>query len=620
MVPATRFRLGPLALALLLVAGCTPATVSTTITLGANTTTTTAAEVVDLVSVVYEVVALATHPNGAQLRVERIEQFDESVVVSGAITNGSPYSLVIGRGANELLADGGQVSAMVDPFPATELAPAGELDFSLRFAALPDTSAVTLRFNQGSGASPANPTSTMPSFEVGPIRLDPTATRPALPDPVPVSRVVSDSVGWGIELRVEGVNLTDNRIGVWVRISNPLGGEARISPTIAPSFIEDDLGNRYPLLLPADEGWISVPEASARSGALTFAGRIHPEATRLNVGLNAGTRVHQEQGRYYPEFLVREIHLEGDSALAPLPGPVTVGQSVTHPAGVTIGVHDMSFTELGVEVAMTLVNARADSVSLAATGTSMVDDLGNLYPLVPLTDNPNLLVEAGTTVEATLIFSGRVAGEVASISVEVNPTRSATDADTRQPAFTFGPFDLSRPDRPPVPVEARVFAVPERSRLVEDELAVSQVDRITQALTRFDATTVEGGIQLTLPDSILFDFGSSALRPDARQALALVAEILEYFEGDRVLVVGHTDSIGNPATNQRLSEQRARTVLAALAEEHGIDAGRLDAEGRGASEPVAPNTTADGADNPEGRQLNRRVELVVFTDRALPGS
>jgi photosystem I P700 chlorophyll a apoprotein A2 len=85
-----------------------------------------------------------------------------------------------------------------------------------------------------------------------------------------------------------------------------------------------------------------------------------------------------------------------------------------------------------------------------------------------------------------------------------------------------------------------------------------------------------------------------------------------------VVVVGHTDSIGSESSNQALSVDRAASVVESLAQELGIDVGRLSAEGRGASEPVAPNTNPDGSDNPDGRQLNRRVEIFVLTDRPLP--
>ena len=79
-----------------------------------------------------------------------------------------------------------------------------------------------------------------------------------------------------------------------------------------------------------------------------------------------------------------------------------------------------------------------------------------------------------------------------------------------------------------------------------------------------------------------------------------------------------TDSIGSAARNQRLSLERAENVVDALIAALGIDDERLQAEGRGASEPIADNTNPDGSDNPDGRQLNRRVEIIVLTTRELP--
>jgi outer membrane protein OmpA-like peptidoglycan-associated protein len=72
----------------------------------------------------------------------------------------------------------------------------------------------------------------------------------------------------------------------------------------------------------------------------------------------------------------------------------------------------------------------------------------------------------------------------------------------------------------------------------------------------------------------------------------------------RLTIEGHTDNVGNPAANQVLSEQRARAVRETLVATYGIAAGRLDAAGLGDTKPAAPNST------PEGRQSNRRVELV----------
>lgn len=72
----------------------------------------------------------------------------------------------------------------------------------------------------------------------------------------------------------------------------------------------------------------------------------------------------------------------------------------------------------------------------------------------------------------------------------------------------------------------------------------------------------------------------------------------------RLRIEGHTDSVGDAATNQALSERRAASVRQFLIQNHGIDAGRLEAAGLGQTQPV------DSNDTPEGRQNNRRVELV----------
>jgi len=112
-------------------------------------------------------------------------------------------------------------------------------------------------------------------------------------------------------------------------------------------------------------------------------------------------------------------------------------------------------------------------------------------------------------------------------------------------------------------------------------------------------------------NGVNFDFDRSTLRPDAVAILNEAVEILRRYPELRVEVAGHTDSIGTDAYNQRLSERRAKAVYDHLAS-NGITADRLvGPTGYGESRPIAPNTNADGSDNPEGRARNRRTELNV---------
>ena len=102
---------------------------------------------------------------------------------------------------------------------------------------------------------------------------------------------------------------------------------------------------------------------------------------------------------------------------------------------------------------------------------------------------------------------------------------------------------------------------------------------------------------------ILFDVDRADLRPGSGQVLDTIATILKSDSGLRLEVAGHTDSNGSAIRNRKLSLERARAVVDALAL-YGIDRGRLMARGYGPDQPVADNATEDG------RQQNRRVKLV----------
>jgi outer membrane protein OmpA-like peptidoglycan-associated protein len=103
---------------------------------------------------------------------------------------------------------------------------------------------------------------------------------------------------------------------------------------------------------------------------------------------------------------------------------------------------------------------------------------------------------------------------------------------------------------------------------------------------------------------ILFATDSDVIRPESTPTLTEIGTMLEQYPDLRLTIGGHTDSEGDDAYNQALSGRRAQAVKAYLVSAHSVDAGRLDTAGFGESEPVADNGS------PEGRQQNRRVELV----------
>jgi outer membrane protein OmpA-like peptidoglycan-associated protein len=103
---------------------------------------------------------------------------------------------------------------------------------------------------------------------------------------------------------------------------------------------------------------------------------------------------------------------------------------------------------------------------------------------------------------------------------------------------------------------------------------------------------------------IYFDSGSDKVKPESYGTLKSIATVLTENPTVRIRITGHTDSDGDEAMNLDLSKRRAQAVKASLNQEFGIDEGRMEADGKGESAPLAPNTT------PEGKAANRRVEFV----------
>lgn len=137
------------------------------------------------------------------------------------------------------------------------------------------------------------------------------------------------------------------------------------------------------------------------------------------------------------------------------------------------------------------------------------------------------------------------------------------------------------------------------------------VSGLTGDVTAFQVDETATQIIVELAADILFAFDSAELSAQAPEQLRkTIAQIQRGGTGD-IRVVGHTDAQGDNAYNDDLSLRRARAVAAWLAGDGGIPADRLTPEGRGEREPVAPNEGTDGNDYPEGRAMNRRVQVII---------
>jgi outer membrane protein OmpA-like peptidoglycan-associated protein len=149
--------------------------------------------------------------------------------------------------------------------------------------------------------------------------------------------------------------------------------------------------------------------------------------------------------------------------------------------------------------------------------------------------------------------------------------------------------------------------VPRTNNRVVVLLEVIETAAMDTGLVTVDAGVMAKEIEATghvALYGIHFDTNRAELKPESDGALQEIAKLLKQDTNLRLLVVGHTDSVGGVDVNMALSERRAAAVLQALTSRHGIAPARLRAVGVGMAAPVAPNETESG------RAKNRRVELV----------
>lgn len=163
--------------------------------------------------------------------------------------------------------------------------------------------------------------------------------------------------------------------------------------------------------------------------------------------------------------------------------------------------------------------------------------------------------------------------------------------------------------------QAAIRALPgKRLPIVAQTRPIVGVSRGLEAvLEELDAVVTAQEIRIDLAADVLFDFDQADVKPAAAGELGKVAQVIRAHPGAAIAIEGHTDARGADDYNQRLSERRAAAVETWLAENADVDAARVTTRGWGEARPVAPNERPDGSDDPEARQRNRRVEIVVTT-------
>ena len=140
---------------------------------------------------------------------------------------------------------------------------------------------------------------------------------------------------------------------------------------------------------------------------------------------------------------------------------------------------------------------------------------------------------------------------------------------------------------------------------------VSNIENLSGNIQDLQVTETDLEVRIRLAADVLFDFDKSDIKPKAQAVLKRAASFIRDKAKGTVQIEGHTDGKGSDSYNQKLSERRAASVKNWFVTKEGLTHLKFTTRGFGAKKPVAPNTKPDGSDDPDGRQKNRRVEIVM---------
>lgn len=224
---------------------------------------------------------------------------------------------------------------------------------------------------------------------------------------------------------------------------------------------------------------------------------------------------------------------------------------------------------------------------------------------------------------ATTLPAGTIAGPgEGAVAAGGSPVPATAAAAPVRPvgALTFVAADPPPPARPPAGASFNVSGV----SFGESGVSLGRDSNVTfrdsairgaGAGTNLPGLSVveeDGGLRFTVGADVLFDFDKATLRPEAGPILRrLVDQVKAEVPRARYMVEGHTDAKGTDVYNLGLSNRRARSVKEWFVSQGAVSSREVLTVGLGENSPVAPNTHPDGSDDPEGRQRNRRVEVLV---------
>lgn len=307
-----------------------------------------------------------------------------------------------------------------------------------------------------------------------------------------------------------------------------------------------------------------------------------------------------------------------------------VNTQVVHPAGVVLEVLAFDRSAERTLVNVRVLNGRDRDIKLAASGDNsyILADGGEKLLLVNSPTNAGLAVPAGKAMDGALIFAGKLPSS-GQATLVLNANDSGSAEYSSRPRFEIAlPLDRAGSGSVPensalsnmrgVPVSRFGLSANAGSSFGASNAASSSFQATEKLKSDLRAVETDRGTVVSLSGDVTFDFDKATIREAAKPTLDRLAQLIAEGSSGPIVIEGHTDAKGEDGYNKRLSQARAAAVKEYLVQK-GVEPARLSTIGLGELRPVAPNANSDGSDDEEGRQQNRRVEVILPNPRGTAG-
>ena len=481
---------------------------------------------------------------------------------------------------------------------------------------------------------------------------------PARPQSAPAETRIAHPGGAAIVVR--GLAARDDSVVLTATIANPSERELRLNRS--RSFVLEGGGRTvHHLNPPLGNPELTIPPRSQTAAELVFIGPAASGTRELKLSTNQG--IGTADNPFDDAPVLRATVAVGAQA-----GAGVVAGQASHPAGVTLRLKRLVAGSGGCLASVAATNGNDRTIVLnQAGGMAVTDERGGTAGLKAPTENRELVVPPSTRLDGELVFDCRQLETAGPLTLHTNrgtagtadnpydtlpvfalraqpeaaADRSAMPADSRASVTPIARSQLTpearvaaatapvvRPAEAPASATAPAPASPPRARASAPEAPPASAPpnapaaaaahppnptprTATELHTALRPEKTDRGLRLVVASDTLFEPTGKTLRGGADQTLENLAALIAAEQGREVVVIAHTDGMGNDDDNLALSEERARTVAGWLKSHAAKPPPRFVEKSFGRTRPVAPNRNAEGEDNPEGRAQNRRIEILI---------